>query len=96
MHDLYDRSDAIYKKMRDKKKYDQQEVKAWITLRPEYEKHILKRPPQSRQDFIPGVTGVKYEELGIFSNVKDARAEWTKSKSNLSERADYIDERIRK
>ena len=95
-YDLYDRSDALYKKVRDKKKYDEQEVKAWTALRPEYEKQILKRPPMPRQDFIPGVTGVKFEELSIFANVKDARSEWTKSKANLSERADFIDERLRK
>jgi len=93
---LYDQSDPLYKKLRDKKKHDDDDVQTWKALKSEFDKRILLRPQPPRQEKILDVTRLKYEDLGMFASVKDARLEWQKSKETLLERSEYIQERIRK
>jgi G3E family GTPase len=93
---LYDRSDPLYKKLRDKKKHDDDDVSAWKALKLEFEKQIVMPPQPPRQEIITGVLHLRHEELGMFAMVKEARLEWQRSKETLLERSDYIQERIRK
>lgn len=93
---LLDQSDALYKKVRDKLKTNDEDFAGWKKLKGEYDTQIQKRPALPRQDVLPGVTRVKHEDLGMFGNIKDARAEWQRSKQMLLDRLEYIQERIKK
>ncbi|MSQ95907.1 MAG: hypothetical protein EXR98_15325 [Gemmataceae bacterium] len=93
---LLDQSDALYKKVRDKLKASDEEFAAWKKLKGEYDGQIQKRPAMPRQDLIAGVTRVKHDDLGMFATIKDARADWQRSKQMLLDRSEYIQERIKK
>lgn len=93
---LFDRSDGLYKKVRDKAPTSDADVQAWKALKAEFDTQIQRRPAVSRQEIISGVTRVKHEDLGMFAAVKDARSEWQRSKDTLLERSDYIQDRLKK
>ncbi len=93
---LLDQSDALYRKVRDKLKASAEDFANWKKLKGEYDAQIQKRPGFPRQDVIAGVTRVKHDDLGMFANIKEARAEWHRSKQMLLDRSEYIQERIKK
>ena len=95
--ELLDQSDALFKKLRNKKNCDA-EVKEWKEQKVEkkFQHQIEALPGTDRQKFIPHVSGIKYEDLGMFQNVKEVREDWEKSRTDLFERLVAIRRMMRK
>ncbi|MBI2808448.1 MAG: hypothetical protein HYX68_25965 [Planctomycetes bacterium] len=91
---LTDASDRLYRDLRNEKKYEPAALDAWRVLKMKYDAQIHKRPSPPRRDSIPGVSRFKYENLGLFAEIKKERSKWRKSQEALQERAEFIEERI--
>jgi hypothetical protein len=95
--ELLDQSDALFKKLRDKKRHEA-ETTEWKEqkLENKFEDQIAARPANDRETFIPHVSGIKYEDLTLFQNVKEAREDWERSRYDLRERLNAIKKMLRK
>jgi GTPase SAR1 family protein len=69
-----------------------QEAENW---RQRFKAQMKARPPTSRDDNVPGVSRVIYEDLGKFEPVRTAQKEWKTSKENLTSISDLIQKKLK-
>ncbi|HZZ82401.1 MAG TPA: hypothetical protein VFE62_28135 [Gemmataceae bacterium] len=82
----------IYGKLLNRDKLGPQEVEAW---QKQYREHMNPKPLVPREDMVPGVTRLTYEDLGKFEQVQKAKKDWDASKRKLTTMAKQIEAETR-
>jgi GTPase SAR1 family protein len=72
---------SVYGKLLGQEKDARQEAKEWNRL---YQTQQSARPPTPRDDNLPGVSQLSYEDLAKFEPVTKAQHEWKTSKDDLT------------
>jgi hypothetical protein len=60
-----------------------------------FKAQMKAKPPTPREDNVPGVSRVIYEDLGKFEPVRTAQKEWKTSKENLTSISDLIQKKLK-
>jgi GTPase SAR1 family protein len=90
--DLLEQGNEVYGRLLKRNKNAPDEAKQWSH---HYRDLMNSRPPTPRDDNVPGVSRVIYEDLGKFEPVKTAQKEWKASKENLTSIADLIQKKLK-
>jgi hypothetical protein len=90
--DLLEQGNEVYGRLLKRNKNAPDEAKQWSH---HYRDRMNSRPPTPRDDNVPGVSRVIYEDLGKFEPVKTAQKEWKASKENLTSIADLIQKKLK-
>jgi hypothetical protein len=81
----------VHGKLLDQDAGAEQEAKDWQR---HYRAQMNHRPPMPRDDNVPGVSQIAYEDLAKFAPLKASYKEWRKSKDDLSNIADLIQKKL--
>jgi GTPase SAR1 family protein len=82
----------VYGKLLDQDKEAAQEAKAWHQ---QYQAQLNAKPMTPRDDGVPGVSRILYEDLGKFEPVKTAQKDWKTSKDDLTNISALIQKKLR-
>ena len=82
----------LYGKLLNSEKDTAQEAKTWNQ---QYERQMNARPLTPREDNVPGVSLILYEDLGRFEPVKTAQKDWRISKDDLTNISALIQKKLK-
>ncbi len=81
----------VYGMLLNKKKDAPQEAKTWHK---KYQAQLNAKPPTPRDDNVPGVSRLIYEDLGKFEPVRTAQKDWKTSKDDLTNISALIQKKL--
>ena len=90
---LLDQGYDLQRKLRRKMKLEPQEADVWNVRLSRL--RCKPKPAAPRDDTIPGVSGVTYEFLDKFPQIKDARKRWDAVKLQLKRVAENIQDEMK-
>jgi hypothetical protein len=81
----------LYLNLQNSEKGAEQEAKDW---QQKQKSQLNRRPPMPRDDGVPNVAQIVYEDLSKFEPLKARNKEWRKSKDDLTNIADLIQKKL--